>query len=86
MALIFLQDDCSQPAKKQRVVAVPEVRSVTVTKSDSASSLSLSSRSSTISKGSDRSTGSSKGSFAPLKPTAGEPGKRVRIAVGGNSR
>ena len=43
-------------------------------------------KSSTVSKESDRSSASSKSSFAPLKPTASASGKKVRIAIGGSSR
>jgi len=85
MALILLPDDCSRavepPGKKQRRQA-PDPETSRVAKSDSASSLS--SRSSNASRETARSTASSsKCSFAPIRSSDEDPGKKVRIAIGG---
>ena len=85
MALILLPDDCSHaiepPSKKQRRQGTDPAAS-RVAKSDSAASLS--SRSSHTSRESTRSTASSsKCSFAPLRSSDEDPGKKVRIAIGG---
>ena len=81
MALVVLSDICELPNKKRKAEG-DLARPMSVAKSNSSSSLA-SSRSDTLSKASEESGTSSKNSFKPVVRGSDDPGRRVRIAIGG---